>query len=288
MHSENKHFKRGFIMKLYSDVLKTITASILLASSLAMPSYADSTYAPISLGTQPGFDIGGQLSGYHYGEDVQHSFFAEEYGPQFGITGSGTLALRYGFFTSADVRLAYGNNQYNGSGSKGDNPDYTGEVRILGGKDFVTNALGVSAYAGLGYRNLYNDLRGSTDIGAQGYRRDSQYLYVPICITPRFRVTDTSRISTNIEYDYLVKGWQTTDLGDAIPGASDVTNTQNSGYGLRGSIMYEFNTWSFGPYTEYWNINESDIKVGGPGCTFGCAEPHNQTIEVGLQAKYHF
>jgi hypothetical protein len=40
-------------------------------------------------------------------------------------------------------------------------------------------------YAGLGFRYLYNDLRGTSSTGAIGYRRESHYFYVPLGVTLR-------------------------------------------------------------------------------------------------------
>jgi len=274
-----------------SDVLTTIAGALLFAVGLVLPSYADDS-SDIGLGTRQGFDVGGQVSGYHYGESFRHSFANEQYGPQFGLVGSGTQLLAFGLFATAEGRLAYGNNHYNGTGTKDDVPDYLGEIRFLGGKDFIGHQFGLSAYTGLGYRNLYNDIRGTTSDGSIGYRRDSQYLYVPVGVTPRFRVTGNSRISTNLEYDQLIRGWQNTHLEDFSSLEHDMINNQNGGYGLRGSIMYEWNSWSVGPFANYWNINQSAVKVTNtPSCNVfvgGCIEPHNQTIEAGIQAKYHF
>jgi hypothetical protein len=104
-------------------------------------------------------------------------------------------------------------------------------------------------------------------------------------VTPRFRITDQSRLSLNIEYDQLLYGWQLSELSDI--GFADITNPQTSGYGLRGSVMYERRSWSVGPFINYWNIGHSayDCVAGGAECG---DEPDNQTLEVGLQGKYKF
>jgi hypothetical protein len=262
-----------------------------LSLATLLPAHAETTNSSlITLGSRAGFEIGGQVAGYYYQEHLRPNvFFMEQYGPQFGITAAATKTFNHGLFAKADARFAYGNNHYNGSGSKDGNDDFLGEARVLGGKDFLTGKFGVSAYTGLGYRNLFNDLRGTTSQNAIGYRRDSQYLYLPVGITPRFRVTDNSRISTNFEYDWLVQGWQTTYLSDTSASEHDVVNKQHSGYGLRGSVMYEVASWAIGPYFSYWNIDQSSVKfTNTSACRFGCVEPSNETFELGLQATYHF
>jgi hypothetical protein len=127
------------------------------------------------------------------------------------------------------------------------------DTRLLGGHDFVFEnaSFSLAPYAGLGFRYLYNDGRGSDTNGVEGYERYSHYIYVPVGLTPRFRVTDLSRLSLNMEYDQLIYGWQVSSLGDSISGATDLTDSQHSGYGLRGSLMYEVPHWSFGPFFDY-------------------------------------
>jgi len=279
-------------MKNDTNSLKTVAAAILLAGALALPANAQDAYGPVSLGTRPGFDLGAQASYYHYGESFRHSFEDEQYGPKYAIIASGTLPFAYDFFGTVEGRLAYGQNHYDDRGDTKDNvPDYLGEGRILGGKDFIMSQFGLSAYTGLGYRNLYNDMTGNFDNGGSAtYRTYNQYFYVPVGITPRFRISNDVRISTNLEYDQLIKGWETSYLGDATPRANSIINAQNSGYGLRGSIMVEWTNWSFGPFADYWNIDQSSTKFTtvSDGCASGCSIPHNNTYELGLQAKYHF
>ena len=49
--------------------------------------------------------------------------------------------------------------------------------------------------------------------------------------------------------------------------------------------MYEEAEWSVGPFFNYWNIDQSEIKhIDG----IGIIEPHSQTVEYGVQARYRF
>ncbi len=259
----------------------------------------------ITLGTPTGFEIGAQLSSYRYQEHlVADQELMHISGPSFGVTFDGNKSYANGFFWGGDFRVAYGKHDYTGgdvdlntgivtpSKHPGEN-DWLVETRLLGGHDFIfDNAFGSNAnfslapYAGLGFRYLYNDGRGTDDLGVKGYSRTSHYFYLPVGITPRFRVTDLSRISLNMEYDQLIYGYQVSFLGDTIPGATEVNNTQHDGYGIRGSLMYEWPKWSMGPFFNYWNINQSESACNNVGC--GWIEPHNQTIEYGVQAKYRF
>jgi len=257
----------------------------------------------VALGTSTGAEIGLQVSDYRYQEHlVADQEFMHLTGAKFGLTFDATRAYSSGFFWGGDVRLAYGKSDY-----KGGDIDILGNVtpsthsgesewlfdgRLLGGYDFIFNDVfgshknfSLSPYTGLGFRWLYNDGRGADTNGVQGYERYSHYIYIPVGVTPRFRVTDTTRISVNTEFDWLAYGWQISSLGDTIPGATDITNSQRDGYGLRGSVMYEWPSWSIGPFFYYWNINQSATGCDNAGCG---VEPHNQTIEYGLQGRYRF
>jgi|GEM_PF-321109 len=267
------------------------------------PSHASSG-TPISLSTLTGIEVGGQISDYRYWEDLPSgSHFIHDDGAKFGITTTATQSFEQGAFITADARLAYGQDDYYGteqgvtyngvnpSLKKRHIPEYLGEIRLLGGQDFVVEDTVLSPYAGIGYRNFFYDGRGlytaSSGGYASGYRRDSQYLYMPVGITERFRVAEDARISVNAEYDQLLEGWQATYNSDFNPALSTLRNDQSGGYGLRGSIMYERAAWSAGPFVDYWNINASGGACTNNGTSCGI-EPHNQTLEYGLQARYRF
>jgi hypothetical protein len=235
----------------------------------------------ISLATETGFELGVQVSQYRYQEHVVSTAeFMHETGIKFGFTADATKAFSSGYFITVDFRFAYSSNDYHSAptGTRGGIPDYLGDIRLLGGKDFTTDNFAISPYTGIGYRNLFNDLRKA---GAGGYRRDSQYVYLPVGVTPRFRVGGDARISTNLEYDYLLYGQEESYLSDISPAYHDTSNDQHDGYGIRGSLMYEKKSWSAGPFFNYWNIDRSAVTSEG-------YEPHNQTLEYGMQARYRF
>jgi len=253
----------------------------------------------IGLGTRPGFEIGVQVSDYRYQEHlVANTVFDQQTGTKVGLTGSGTMTFRSRAFVTLDLRAAYSRNDYSspGSGTETGINELLTDIRLLGGRDFLSDDafglgwnLGIAPYVGLGYRFLYNDLRGITSALALGYQRFSHYVYLPIGVTPRFRVTDNSRIGVTMEYDQFIAGWEDSNLTDVNPAAPMVKNEQNSGYGMRGSAMFETSRWSVGPFFDYWNINQSQpalFVVGG--VLLEGTEPHNQTIEYGMQSRYHF
>ena len=58
--------------------------------------------------------------------------------------------------------------------------------------------------------------------GVAGYRTDD-YLYLPVGVTARTRVASHNALSFNLEYDFLLHGWQTTR--DSELGGGDVPAT---------------------------------------------------------------
>lgn len=281
---------------MYSKRLKYSLVALAGLAVSNQPAGAQ-TSGQTNLGTLPGFEIGGQFSDYRYQEHVTaDDDFMHETGIKVGLTGSYTRFVYQGFFLTGDFRFAFSDNDYTSAsrGTKDDVPDYLFDIRVLAGKDFFATGpmlngryIGITPFIGLGYRNLYNDLTGQTSRGAYGYSRDSTYFYLPVGLTHRFGIGGDARIGLTTEYDQLIEGWQEINLGDISPNYTNVTTEQHGGFGLRGSVMYERETWSIGPFVNYWNINKSDRGTYTfRGIPQGEFEMHNQTIEYGLQARY--
>jgi hypothetical protein len=200
----------------------------------------------LPLTTRAGLNIGVQGSHYEYNESIG----VHETGYKIGFLGSGTATFGDKMFATVDFRYALGQVDYSsGSGKLGGVPDNLWEIRGIIGRDFTYRDLyDVSPYVGFGYRNLYDDLRGTTDLGAHGYQRTNNRMYIPLGVTPRVRIDGDSRLAMNIEYDFLIHGEQESDLSDAGFGDPNVLNQQSSGYGLRGELMWEQADWSIGPF----------------------------------------
>jgi len=235
------------------------------------------------LKTAPGVELGITLSNYEY-EEPTIDVTLEGY--KLGLDFSSIGSAGKDWFIRADARFEYGETDYTGSGTQCCNLDWYYELRGTVGRDFDQGTYNLSPYLGLGYRYLFNDIRGNSSTGAVGYRRTSQYIYVPLGATHRLKLDSNARLTTTLEYDFLIKGEQKSYLADTgIPGLTDVVNEQPDGYGLRGSLYYEKNNWSFGPWIQYWNIDRSDTASAGIASGF---EPENETTEIGLRLGYRF
>ena len=247
---------------------------------------------PTSLKTQAGSDIGLSLSSYQYQEPGLMSLKGGKMGLEFHTT----KVLQNDQFIRGDFRYAFGTVDYNsnGTGSKTGELDLYIEARVLIGKDWAINDAVLAAYTGFGYRYLFHDGQGiSCNAGLCyfGYRRESNYFYLPIGIIHRSSLKGQARLVGTLEYDHLLAGKQISRLSDGGAGYSDATNHQSSGYGLKLSIMYEKGIWAVGPYAHFWNINNSgivpEIRYGTPTGRY-LWEPKNNTSELGLKASQRF
>jgi hypothetical protein len=259
-----------------------VTAALLVAISPVASAQTNVSTDPLV--TRRGWELGAQISDYRYEEPTVG---AKIWGPRVGATAAYTFTSARHWFFKVDGRLAYGSLKYEGSGTKDSVPDSILETRAVLGKDFLSRSgVSLSPFVGLGYRYLYNDLRGPTSTGAVGYQRYSNYLYAPLGLTSRIKVNGPWVFAPTLEYDYFIKGRQRTQFTDIGQGFSDASNTQNKGYGYRFSMIAEKGSWAFGPWVHYWNIENSDIVPIG----FGVRgfEPKNETWEYGLELKYRF
>jgi hypothetical protein len=140
-----------------------------------------------------------------------------------------------------DGRLAYGRMDYSGSGTIDGIDDYVFESRLTFGYSFILGSRGatrLTPYFGYGYRHLYDDLGGRvSSTGALGYDRRSQYHYVPIGIEGLFVIGDGWSLRPTAEFDYLIYGTQDSYLSQTGL-FDDVHNEQNSGFGVRASVMF--------------------------------------------------
>ena len=217
-------------------------------------------------------------------------------GAKMGLDMRATKVLQNDQFIRGDLRYAFGAVDYNSNntGSASGEPDWYIEARGLVGKDWAINGVVLAAYTGVGYRYLFNDARGFSCTGSTcfwGYRRESNYFYLPLGINHRIALNDRARLVSTLEYDHLLAGKQISRLSDGGQGYSDATNNQSSGYGLKLSVNYEKDNWAIGPYAHYWNIGQSDIVPeiqNGVPTGRGLLEPKNNTVEFGFKASQQF
>jgi hypothetical protein len=241
--------------------------------------------------THPGWEIGAE--GYYYA--YREPAFVAQTGPTFGVNASYTLKRQQLFLTLNGIGdIGYLNYTSSGTGRIHGIWNYTGDFRALAGSDFA-GPFGtiLSPYTGLGYRLLFDEAGGrSSTTGAAGYDRLSNYLYLPVGLTLGIP-SGAWTLKPNLEFDYLIQGWQISYLSE-VGYDNDPVNRQQHGYGLRASFLVEtptrYGRLSVGPFIRYWNIGKSvnaTLNAGGqPVATV--FEPANNTIEAGATLRLGF
>lgn len=276
-------------MRLASERRSTLALAVIAASVLTMAvSLVPGDAAASENGSSDrwqGFEIAGQFSSYRYTEprvDVEID------GQQIGARGAYRRSFGANRFFRTDARIAYGELDYRGSGVANNNPNLIFEPRVVLGREMQTGGGVVFAsYAGLGYRYLYNDLRGQSSTGALGYRRYSHYFYLPIGLSAMFTTASGVQLMPTIEYDYFIRGRQYSQLADTgIAGLINSENTQRSGHGYRASFRVVHRKLFVSPWFEVWKIDDSDITQIS-ATSFGF-EPANKTREIGVDVGYRF
>jgi Outer membrane protein beta-barrel domain len=239
-------------------------------------------WAQAPLATRSGWEVGGQLSQYRYEEPGTMSLE----GTRLGVSGAYTAVSPRRAFARVEGRWSYGELEYQGSGVMTGVPDYILEVRVLAGRDYAAGSVLWSPYVGGGIRYLQNDLRGVTSTGAIGYRRESNYFYLPLGVTLRMPVAEGWVFAPQIEYDVFVRGVQRSYLSDTGLGLGDVSNEQSSGRGYRVQLMLESRRWTIAPWMHYWDVKDSELQPAGMG--IAVYEPANTTREAGVELRYRF
>lgn len=260
-----------------------IVAISLMACSAALAQERD------PLHTWPGLELGVQGSHYEYTEPD----FAKDTGSRYGLLASYAWTGKEGWLGKIDFRESYGQLKYesNGTGSKDKVPDMLLELRVLAGYDWAGSSASLSPFTGLGYRYLLNNPTGYSSTGAVGYRRQSNYLYVPVGLTARWNLGEGWVLAPTAEADIFLYGMQVSKLSDTGLGLMDVTNHQSHGSGHRFSLMIEKGHWAFGGWNHYWHIKDSDVVCATPVVNGSCLagkEPENYTREYGLELRYRF
>lgn len=261
-----KSYKRSF------EYLLSGVAAIALSASAAAAGQYDTNY----------FNVG--VEGFY---DVYN-----EPGPAVDVdTYYGSLTGKWvhnwsSYFTAVDLRYSIGRDNYSSpSGSYSGATEDETDDRIRVGM----NLGAFSPYIGAGVRYFVDNGKGQvTDLGAQGYDRRITQLYVPLGVSYTHTMDNGWTITPNIEYDQLAYGNVNTRLG-TIPGLFNISNTQTSGYGIRGEFMVGWKTANSktelqcGPFIRYWNISTSNTTIDPAGN--GWIEPANNRTQYGLALR---
>ena len=222
----------------------------------------------------------GVSSYYYYIPDLDLTFT----GQKGSIGYYGTLPLGNEFFGLLDVDYRFGPATFGTSLESIDGiPESYVEGKIALGRDLLFDNFVVSPYIGLGYRNLFNEL--STVIG--GVDAMTQYFYIPVGLIHRIDLGADASLETTLEGDIFLVGYRQTDYADYDPNWGVSRTQQNTGYGIKASMMYRKDQWGIGPYLNYWNVAKSDSGTYKCNDNLTCSSfvPENSTTEYGIEMQ---
>ena len=183
-------------------------------------------------------------------------------------------------------------------------PGYMFEERFLLGRDYLPlSTLRVTPYTGFGLRyktdhsaghyNVFDNYLGSPVV-ALGYNFSDIYNYVPLGINLDLAQKNNDQVSLNLEYDFLVNGYERDDYSnfDQFTLPIDGFTNQNlrynldHGWGIRSSLKFlkhlSLVDIYLEPYIRFWHIAPSEISSGlVGGGNFSATTNKNNTLEAG-------
>jgi hypothetical protein len=317
-----------------------MTKSLALVGLMALtPSMASVAFAQTPLATNPDVlttRIGNELSvsvqHYDYTEPppVDISIHAAKFGGEY--TGTFALSHRRRWFAQVNLRGTGAVASYDGNCrpwlivpsstsangyrltlgssspcSESGDADWSVEGRALATKDFTGRVWSISPFSGVGVRHLSNGTTGHVNY------RTEEYLYVPVGAAMRTTAVAGRVLGVTVEYDRLLRGWNTTRnslLGGGVVPATDtapafsigdftdVSFHQHTGWALRASASYSVSrAWSIEPYYLRWRVAASPVSDGSVAFavdgvtvrqTLRYVEPLNFTNEFGVKIGFHF
>jgi len=236
----------------------------------------------------PNWSIAPEVSWFHYEEPG----LMKDEGTLYGVAASYTRYYPAAFedrILRLEGSLAAGQVDYDGELMDGTpytmegNDDYLFNARVLWGPVWHTATWANYFHYGFGYRYLCDD---STQDPA-GYRRHSNYFYIPLGVKASRALGGNWYLELGGESDALLAGLQITELPESETDSSSVRNWQWPGFGLRGSLQARCKTNSvdvaIAPFVQYWWVDDSR-----PSVTRTWYEPRNWSVQLGADLICRF
>lgn len=238
------------------------------------------------------YEIGTEIYQENYKETRNGGDFMKEKATMYGINGTvgAMLTQQHGLkltwryaqgksdYTGSDQGGAYGSLQHNGQDRS------TFEMRGIYQYTMPFSDFDLTPSVGLGYRYLLDHL----DQMPAGYKRESEYIFLPLGLEATFRSSDKLRITPKFGYNYLIQGKQHSHFG-----GSDglIANKQKTGTGIEISAAFAYTLGNksvvrITPFYRYWDIGDSQTVYMGEGRNI--FEPKNKTDEFGINLTYAF
>ena len=175
---------------------------------------------------------------------------------------------------SWNIEGAYGLVSYDGSGSHHHN-----YYKLLAEGYYSFSG---AFFGGFGYRRLFDNFGpGSTSTSARTFDRMSEYFYAPL----GYNIRNTDGSNLKLQFNFFVKGQQTSYTSQVPGNLTDLVNDQNEGFGFDVSYANPEGSWEV--YYRYWSVENSEIspRVTIAGVRYGY-EPKNKTSEFGVRYRF--
>jgi hypothetical protein len=229
-----------------------------------------------------------EVSWFHYEEPGN----MREHGWLYGVTASYTRTSRAQYedqMLRLEGGFSAGQVDYDGALLDGTpytmqgNDDYLVNARLLWGPLWQNTAWANHLYYGLGYRYLQDD---STQDPA-GYRRHSNYLYLPLGLRAFRTLGGPWYLEAGTELDVLLIGLQVSEIPESPTDPSNVENWQWPGFGGRASAAARLRTGSLdlalAPFIQLWWLPDSALSSSSMWY-----EPRNWSYQAGLNLVCRF
>jgi hypothetical protein len=217
----------------------------------------------------------------------------KEQGMLYGVTGAYTRyfeATYEGHILQLEGGFSTGQVDYDGGLQDGTpytmegNRDYLVNARLLWGPVWQTDTWSNYIHYGLGYRYLQDD---STQ-DPFGYRRHSNYLYLPLGLKASRVLGGPWYFEAGAEVDVLLVGLQISEIA-VSENDSSLENWQWPGFGARASVAARYKSESvdlaLAPFVQFWWVDESHAVYSGE---YYWVEPRNWSVQVGLNLIWRF
>ena len=167
------------------------------------------------------------------------------------------------------------------------------EIRGIAGKEFYPlSYFRMTGYSGFGYRYLEDNPEGLSTVSGGytilGYKTFSHYCYMPFGIDMLYQRNRSYSVDSNVEFDYMFRGWETSNLGVIQQGYNTTKNLQ-TGFGLRLglrlNLYFKYCDAFAETFLRYWDIGQSNgiLDPVDPVNNPPLEIPKNNTEELGFR-----
>ncbi len=134
-------------------------------------------------------------------------------------------------------------------------------------------------HAGLSVRTHWNDLRGTTSTGHEGYIRKNVGVWGNLRWRQRLDTNEGDAVTVSYTLGILLAGWHKSYLSQANSNYGNVLNRQHRGLTLGAQGRWRLEGRDVEPYVQYTWVGNSDVIQSGD---VWVTEPSNRRLLLGV------